>query len=114
PDARLGGSEVLLWPGHYAGDAGAALRRAARKAIEKKGFAYKEASADQKVNGNDVYLCSATSTERRVLGMWVASDEGAVLVWAEDRAASQKVADGPVKAVGEAAFGNVVYAAPKG
>src|SRR5207302_6857107 len=52
--------------------------------------------------------------ERRVLGMWVASDEGAVLVWAEDRAASQKAAEAPLKAAGEAAFGNVIYAAPKG
>jgi hypothetical protein len=103
-DVGLVRIEVLLWAGDYTGEKGAALRQQAGKVLEKEGFAWKEALSDQKIEGREVVLSSATRPKRRCLGLWLSSAEGAMLAWGEDAAA-----DAP-----EAVFGNVIYTPPKG
>lgn len=101
-DAGLARVEVLLWAGDFTGEKGAALRKQMGQAHEKEGFAWKDAFSDQKFEGQDVVLSSATRPKRRCLGMWIASAEGAILVWGEEPATP------------ETAFENVIYAPPKG
>src|SRR5438034_9399909 len=103
-DAKLRGQEVLLWPGDYSGEKGAALRKEAVKLLEKAGYVCREEASDQKIEDREVLVCSAIRQNRRVLGVWVGSAEAALLAWAEDAAGT----------VGEAVFQNVVYRVPKG
>jgi len=103
-DVPFGPIEVLLWPGDHLGDKGAALRREAGKLLEKEGYECKQAASDKKLEDRDVFICSATRKTRRILGVWIASKEGALLVWG--------AAEAPVDAGSE--FGNVIYSVPKG
>jgi len=103
-DMPVGAIEVLLWPGDYLGDNGATLRQEAGKLLEKAGYECKQAPSEQKVEDRDVFVCSATRKDRRILGLWIASKEGALLLWGTTEA--------PVAA--ETSFGNVIYSVPKG
>jgi len=100
-DVPVAKVEVLLWAGDYSGDKGAALRADLGKALEKESYAWKDAKAEEKFDGNDVYLSSATKADRRLVGVWLSSKDGALFVWGEVAAA-------------EPTFGNVVYSVPKG
>lgn len=103
-DVKLEGIEVLLWQGEYLGEKGAGLRKKAAGLLEKDGFTCAEEASPQKIEGREVFVCSATKAGRRVLGMWIGSAEAAMLAWARSPAAAE----------GETSFGNVIYAAPKG
>src|SRR6185295_1892274 len=76
-DAAVANVEVLLWEGDYSGDKGDVLRAQTGKLLEKAGFAWKDVKSEEKFDGNDVHLSSATKPGRRVMGAWLASKEGA-------------------------------------
>ncbi len=97
--------EVLLWAGDYGGDKGGTLRAEMGKALEKAGYVWKDAKSKEKFEGNDVFLSSAIKAGQRCLAVWLASAEGALLVWGELPAA-------PVLA--EAVFENVLHTTPQG
>jgi hypothetical protein len=101
-DVPLSGIEVLMWAGDYMGDKGAALRKEAGKLLEKAGYECKQAASEQKVEDREIFVCSAIKPNRRIYGVWIASKEAAVLTWGLSEAAA------------ETAFGNVLYAVPKG
>lgn len=103
-DVPVAQVEVLLWAGDYSGDKGAALRADLGKSLEKESYSWKDAKAEEKFDGNDVYVSSAAKAGRRLLGVWLSSKDGALFVWGE-------VA---VPAAAESAFGNVLYPVPKG
>ncbi len=105
-DSRFASIEAIYWEGDYSAEKGAELRRAAAKAIEKAGHAYKESLSDRKLEGRDVYLCGVVREKRRIVGLWIASGEAAMLVWGEEQPAAAKPA--------EAVFQNVIYSAPPG
>jgi hypothetical protein len=103
-DFPLEGIEALFWTGDYSGGKGEALRRETGKLLTKDGYEWKEAADDLQLQGREVFVCSAIRKELRVYGLWVLSNEGALLAWGRSGA--------PVPAGSE--FGNVIYAVPKG
>jgi hypothetical protein len=105
-DVPLSGIEVLMWAGDYMGDKGAALRKEAGKLLEKAGYECKQAASEQKVEEREIFLCSAIRPNRRIYGVWIASKDAAVLTWG--------LSDAPAAGGAETAFGNVIYAVPKG
>src|SRR6185503_16178929 len=104
PTPPLSSIEVLLWPGDYLGDKGAALRKEAGTLLEKEGYECKQAPSEKKVEDRDIFVCSASRKNRRLLGVWIGSKEGALLAWGAAETA----------AAAESAFGNVIYSVPKG
>lgn len=101
-DVKLEGIEVLLWPGDFLGEKGAALRKKTVGLLEKDGYRCAEETSPQKIEGREVFLCSATKSDRRVYGLWIHSGEAAVLAWGRNPLAAETV------------FGNVIYEVPKG
>lgn len=93
---RFGEIETVYWEGDYAGEKGAALRRAVVQELEKAGHTCKEEAT--KIDGRDVVLCAVVRDQRRVLGLWICSSEVAMLIWGEE--------------INE--FQNVIYSIPPG
>lgn len=106
PDAALGPVEVLLWSGDYSGEKGTKVRGDTGRALKAAGFDHADAPSDRKIEGREIFLCTVTKAARRIRGVWISTNEGALLVWGEEPAAPPPPAAGT--------FGNVLYTPPKG
>jgi hypothetical protein len=106
-DFRFGAIETLYWEGDYRGEDGAALRRSVTRALEKVGHTCSETAFEHQIEDREGYLLAAVREKRRVLGLWISSNEAAMLTWGEE----QSDAAAPAKA---GVFQNVIYTTPPG